>query len=309
MSLTIPGAAATASRIGDRPPARSGCGRFVGGRRAPRRLVWRGVGELDLALLKPRRRGAQARPRSRSSLRTMVSPLAAPSRRAFLRVGRRRRRRWTITSSRRPEVSEGVWSLRMDVARADKPNDKRGWRGCRARVFAGWRRMAASIYSARSRRSLSTSLISFSRASVAAFHDLVRAAARAKPRLVAFEVRQGGRDLGIAQSFGSRPATSRRVSRLETSPIPFGGRDFELRRLMSGCSILGLPQDARYRAGRPRQERAARAVDEESCRSSRLRRRRFGARVHANQRPGRNEPVESLLQGLTADWPRSCGRT
>ncbi len=194
------------------------------------------MGELDLALLKLRGDG-ELRPAPQPVLASYdgLSPLADTFAAGFPEG--RSTPPETLDDYLVPGVlrcpgqyGPYVWN----VARADKPNDKRGWRGmsgagvCRVETD-GSLYLFGAVEEVPVNFSHQLQVAPLSQA----FDDPeFRAALGAEPQLVAFEVRPGRRDLGIAQiiRFKTRNFEDEYLAS-ETSPIPFGGRDFELRRL------------------------------------------------------------------------------
>ena len=203
-------------------------------------LVWRGVGELDLALLELEG-DVELRPAPQPVLASYdgLSPIADTFAAGF--PDGRSTLPETLDDYLAPGVLRGpsqygpyVWN----VPRADKPDDKRGWRGmsgagvCRVETD-GRLYLFGAVEEVPVNFSHQLQVAPLTQAfDDPEFRATLRAALGAEPQLVTFELQPRRRDLGIAQIVRLKTRNfEEEYLASETSPIPFGGRDLELRRL------------------------------------------------------------------------------
>ena len=205
------------------------------------KVVWRGGRQLDLALLKVE---------GEVELRPTLQPVPAsyngiPPISDVVAVGFPEGRMTANPDRLDAYLAPGVLRIPgqfgpyvWNVPLADKPNRKRGWRGmsgagvCRfeqdGRLY-----LFGAVEEVPVHFSHQLQVASLAQA----FDDpdfvrLIHAALKARPSMVAFELRLRRRDLGIARNFQFATRAFKNEYLLsETNPVPFGGRNAELRRL------------------------------------------------------------------------------
>ena len=204
-------------------------------------VVWRGKGDLDLALLNlTDKNRLQPKPRPEYSSYKLVGPIGDIIAAGFPEA-------WA--SDAEPTRDYSVWGgLRIasqlgpyawTVLGADKPDEPQGWKGMsgsavcrfgaddRLYVFGAVQQIPTNF---------SSGFLEVARTSQAfedvAFHDQLQAALGVAPILAAYAPGPSRVDLGIARIFQTRTrAFTDEYLVSETGPVPFGGRDDELRRL------------------------------------------------------------------------------
>ena len=203
-------------------------------------LAWRGSGELDLALLRITD-APQPTPELTPVFASydLIGPITETDAEGFPDA-------WRHTEAVRDYTVRGVLRIASQlgpfawsVPPTDKPDDRRGWKGmsgaalCRASaddklyLFGVVQEVPANF---------SEGLLEVARVSQAfedtEFRSLVHIALGTAPVLTAFQFVQIRPDLGIARIFQTRTrAFTEEYLVSETGPVPFGGRDEELRRL------------------------------------------------------------------------------
>ena len=204
-------------------------------------VVWRGKGDLDLALLHliaKKRLEPKLRPEFASY--ELVGPIGEIVAAGFPNA-------WA--SDKEPTRDYSVWGgLRIatqlgpyawTVLGADKPDKPQGWKGmsgsgvCQFGLDDKFYLFGAVQESP---ANFSEGLLRVARISAAFddldFHACLKAALGTAPVLAAFAPAQSRMDLGIARIFQTRTrAFTEEYLVSETGPVPFGGRDDELRRL------------------------------------------------------------------------------
>ncbi|GLS22043.1 hypothetical protein GCM10007874_50600 [Labrys miyagiensis] len=205
-------------------------------------LVWRGRGELDLALLRVTGE-IQIKPVLTPIFASYewLEPITAVDVAGFPQA------RWCTTKGTVGDYSvRGVLRIAnqlgpyfLSVPEADKPNDPRGWLGmsgaaaCRVGsddklyLFGAVQQVPANF----SGGQLEVTRLSncFDDAD---FRDCLRIASDTEPRLVPYIIRQNRLDLGIARIFQSRTrAFADEYLASEIGLVPFGGRATEFSRL------------------------------------------------------------------------------
>jgi len=204
-------------------------------------VVWRGVRDLDLALL-PLIDGQRLEPKIKPELSSyeVLGPLGETVAAGFPEA-------WA--SERQPTRDYAVWGVLRNASQlgpygwtvpgADKPDKLRGWKGmsgsalCRLGpndklyLFGAVQEIPANF---------SGGLIEVARISDAfedsEFRAHLQTALGTAPILAAFVPAQSQADLGVARIFQTRVrAFTEEYLVSETGPVPFGGRDAELHRL------------------------------------------------------------------------------
>ena len=205
------------------------------------KVVWRGGRQLDLALLKVE---------GEVELRPTLQPVPAsyngiPPISDVVAVGFPEGRMTANPDRLDAYLAPGVLRIPgqfgpyvWNVPLADKPNRKRGWRGMSGAGVCQFEQdgrlyLFGAVEEVPVHFSHQLQVASLAQA----FDDpdfvrLIHAALKARPSMVAFELRLRRRDLGIARNFQFATRAFKNEYLLsETNPVPFGGRNAELRRL------------------------------------------------------------------------------
>jgi hypothetical protein len=203
-------------------------------------LVWRGAGELDLALLRITENPPSPVFSPIFASYSLVAPLGETSSAGFPEAWKTKAdstRDYSVHGVLRIASKFGPYGWNVPPAyNPDKPNDWKGMSGaavCRVGtddklyLFGAVQQVPANF---------SHGLLEVARLSNA-FNDAefrahLRDAMGVAPSIVPFQLGPSRTDLGIARIFRTRTrAFSDEYLVSETGPVPFGGRDTELRRL------------------------------------------------------------------------------
>ncbi len=204
-------------------------------------VVWRGKGDLDLALLRLID-GKRLEPKltPEFALYGLVGPLGETDAAGFPDAWVSEAdavRDYFVRGNLRVASQRGPYG--WSVQPADKPDDPHGWKGmsgsavCR---FGSDGKLYLFGIVQEIPANFSEGLLDVARISYAfedgEFRSQLQTALRSAPVLSAFEPARSWADLGIARIFQTRTrAFTDEYLVSETGPVPFGGRDAELRRL------------------------------------------------------------------------------